>query len=176
MHSIKTCLIAILMTAACGEDGASYGTTALTAAQAEELCEAVCAQEESCEAGSGGAACVTSCADELGAFRGDLASVSLECQADLACGVSDDTCIPASCTPTAAHVSYETACRAKLTECGAGAEDVNTACEVDYTEPEAPGFACLFSTETLQQLDACFDLADCAAAEACFSDVFENLG
>lgn len=158
----------------CGGD--SGGTGPISAADARAGCEAGCERDNMCDPTSTEtvADCTASCVADIGGggVRTDAFDAISACIADLACTASDDVCIN-ECSPTSAHESYETKCRAKATECGAPSADVDGLCE---TTPDAEnGFLCLFTPAVMNELAACFDLA-CTGIDGCFSTVSAKYG
>lgn len=164
---------------ACGGDGdGAPGAGPLTPAQAQEVCELGCARDEMCGAGAD-PTCVADCVAGAGDgnFRGDVFTAAAECAADLPCEADEDACL--TCAPTADHERYETACRAKYTECGLDAPTIDANCEVTFDGVADTGLSCLFSPGLLDRLTACFAMTcDLAAPclEAIYAEVFGDGG
>ncbi len=158
----------------CGTDGP--GTGPISAADAMAGCEAGCERDMMCDPTSTEtvAACTADCVAGVGGggIRADVFEVITDCTAALACTADEDICLN-ECSPTSAHESYETACRAKLAECGGMAADVDGACET--TPGVDKGFLCVFTPAVMAELEDCFAL-DCAGLDACFNTVTAKYG
>ena len=158
----------------CGTDGPGTGPISPAAAMAG--CEAGCEYDKMCDPTSTEtvAACTADCVADVGAggIRADAFEAITDCATALACTADDDICFN-ECSPTSAHESYETACRAKLAECGGMAADVDGACET--TPGVDKGFLCVFTPAVMAELEDCFAL-DCAGLDACFNTVTAKYG
>ena len=159
----------------CGSDGA--GTGPITASNAQAGCEAGCQHDKECNPTSTQTveACTAECVAGVsgGGVREDAFEELATCLAQQACTATDDVCF-ATCEPTSAHDGFEAACRAKLAECGAAADSVDSACETTPSGGDQ-GFLCLFTPAVMNELAACMDLA-CTAIEDCYGTVSAKYG
>ena len=168
-------MFAVAMLAACGGGG---GTGPVSHDQAQSGCTQGCEYDHMCDSTVDVAMCTDDCVAAVeGNYREDVFEALLDCGTALACDATDDTCFEDSCSPTSAHESYETACRAKVAECNPDAtpDQIDGTCE---TTPDASGngFLCAFVPSMMDELTACFDIADCQMAQDCLNQVFTDHG
>lgn len=161
----------VLVGAACGGD--SGGSGPISTANAMDVCETICQHEVECTPDSQTLdACIADCTGDLGGggYRTDAANDIADCIAGLACTADEDACLT-ECSPTSAHESFETRCRAKVAECADAGADADAACETTpSTGDDDVGFFCLFTPAVMEALSACFD-EPCTGIETCFSNV-----
>lgn len=152
--------------AACGGGGA--GTGALSADQAQGICEQSCEYEASCGTEDDVAGCTTDCVDQVvGWFRADAAQSLVDCQSELACTAEDDQCL-LDVEPLAIHEEWEQKCRAQLAECAPDPTQLDEACEVSPDPANDDiGFFRFIAPEIMAELIDCLDGADCNARLTC---------
>lgn len=168
--------VAIMMAVACGGGGSGGGGTGqVTESQARSACQKICERQIDCgEEAQTLDECVDECTTETSAlpFRADAIRDIADCQAELACGTSDDQCIN-ECDPTSSHESYESACRAKAQECGiTDPAEVNGVCETSPSDDDS--YLCLLTPAAIGQLEDCLSL-ECDQIGPCFEEFYGSL-
>ena len=163
--------------AACGGDP---GSGPLSAGDAEDGCRRDCQHRLDCtpDPQTTVEACTSDCvADVAGWVRADAFEAVIDCTTDLACGVSDDTCLT-ECAPTDAHDAYEARCRAVFAACLEPAE-LDGICETTPmpSADDGVGVFCLITPSIVDELTACLpEGAVCGTAIECLQTVLETHG
>lgn len=170
------CVLAVCLLAACGGD--SPGTGPVSPADAEAGCSAMCQRDIDCGNETDPlAVCTADCVADTGDWlRADAFEAITDCIAALACGASDDPCLE-ECVPTAAHTSYETACRERFAACVETPSQLDGLCEVTPSQASGDGENCLITPAIMSELTDCFAAgADCATMQNCLLAVAETHG
>jgi hypothetical protein len=164
-------LASLLLLAACGGSvGGSDDAGPLSPEAIQDICDQVCVRDVMCDPTVTQEACVTECTSSVPpTLREDVYTDAADCVAALPCDADENTCL--ACEPTDAHRAYETRCREALPACGLTPEELDGVCSVTFDPASEGGFLCLLTSDTMDQLAACFDLPTCEEQEACWSDV-----
>lgn len=165
-----------LFAIACGGGGGA-DSGALTAPQAEAVCEQRCAYQVSCGREDDVESCTPRCVvDLVGWMRADAAAALADCLVSQPCTEDDDQCLFEGVGPLAIHQAWEDACRSQLVGC-VDPMLLEGMCEVTPDRANnAPALFRFIAPEIMTELVACLDGADCTARLTCVEDTIEAHG
>jgi hypothetical protein len=169
--------LAILGLAWFGTACGGPGTGPVPRSVAQEHCGEICERDLMCDPNTTETLqeCTDDCVgDVTRVIREDAFIDVADCISALSCTADEDVCLR-ECSPTKTHNDYETACRAKVAECGGAGSAADSLCEVSPSGSDDDGFLCLLIPTAISELTDCFSMS-CTAVEACLSGVFERYG
>jgi hypothetical protein len=107
-------------------------------------------------------ACIADCTAYTAAYRADWLRPLADCYVEATCTADDDCGDTIQVEALDAHEEWAASCRVKSAECGASAEEVALACDLDQVVSVAPS--------VMEDLTACYD-EPCNAIPSCIDAV-----